>query len=228
MLIEMTDISKTYLKNTDNPVCALKNINLGIKAGEMIAVCGKSGSGKSTLMNILGCLDNADGGSYIFDGREISALPEKKRACLRNSEIGYVIQDFALIPDFSVMDNVLIPVFFNKESLNALTKTAERILSEFGLSDYLNTPTNRISRGQKQRVAISRALLMKPKLILADEPTGALDEETGKSIMNLFKEINKEGTTVVVVTHDANVASYCQRTIRLHDGEIVGEDRNEE
>ncbi len=227
MLIEMTGIYKTYLSNTDNPVYALRGIDLFVKKGEIIAISGKSGSGKSTLLHILGCLDNADCGKYFFDNCDINNLPERKKANLRNKEIGYVMQDFALIPDFSVMDNVMIPSYFNKENMKKMTEKAERILTDFELSGYFNSPVNRLSGGQKQRVAIARALLLEPKLLLADEPTGALDEETGKSIMNLFKEINKEGTTVIVVTHDANVASYCQRTIRLHDGEIVGEEQNQ-
>ena len=228
MLIEMSGISKTYHNNTENPVYALRGIDLLIEKGEMIAIKGKSGSGKSTLLHILGCLDNADSGTYIFNNCNVNKLSEKKKAVIRNREIGYVMQDFALIPDFTVMDNVLIPMYFNRENMKVLTEKAEKILTDFELSGYLNSPVNRLSGGQKQRVAIARAIAHKPSILLADEPTGALDEETGKSIMNLFREINKEGTTVVVVTHDANVASYCQRTIRLHDGEIIGENVNAE
>ena len=224
MLVELKEINKTYLRDTPNPVLALRGINLNVDDGEIIAICGKSGSGKSTLLHILGCLDEADRGEYFFDGKNVCDMSEKNKAVLRNKEIGYVMQDFALIPDFTVMDNVLIPVYFNKVNIKTVTERAELILSRFELSDYLNSPVNRLSGGQKQRVAIAKSLLLEPKLLLADEPTGALDEETGKSIMNLFREINKEGTTVIVVTHDANVASFCQRTIRLHDGRIISEE----
>ena len=223
-MIEMNGITKTYLKDTENPVFALRGINLSVGDGEMVAICGKSGSGKSTLLHIMGCLDDADSGEYVLDGREIRGLPENRKAEIRNREIGYIMQDFALIPDFSAIDNVILPGFFNNEKIKTAKKHAELLLERFELSDYLNSPVHRLSGGQKQRVAIAKALLLKPKIILADEPTGALDEDTGKGIMSLFREINREGTTVIVVTHDSNVASFCQRTVRLHDGNIIGEE----
>ena len=224
-LISLRGICKTYGKG-DGLVTALRPIDLDIKKGEMLAIMGKSGSGKSTLLNLLAGLDTPDDGQYIYNGEEINTKNQNKMAKFRRNDVGFVVQHFALIDEYNVSQNIALPLRYGKlkgvSTKNRIKEIAERL--EIG--EKLKKYPSQLSGGQAQRVAIARAIAHKPSILLADEPTGALDEETGKSIMNLFKEINKEGTTVVVVTHDATVASYCQRTIRLHDGEIVGEEQN--
>ena len=226
-LISLRGICKTYGKG-DGLVTALRPIDLDIKKGEMLAIMGKSGSGKSTLLNLLAGLDTPDSGEYIYNGEKINTKNQNKMAKFRRSGVGFVVQHFALIDEYNVSQNIALPLRYGKLKGVSTKKRIKEIAERLEIGEKLRKYPSQLSGGQAQRVAIARAIAHKPSILLADEPTGALDEETGKSIMNLFKEINKEGTTVVVVTHDANVASYCQRTIRLHDGEIVGEDRNEE
>ncbi len=226
-LISLRGICKTYGKG-DGLVTALRPIDLDIKKGEMLAIMGKSGSGKSTLLNLLAGLDTPDDGQYIYNGEEINTKNQNKMAKFRRNDVGFVVQHFALIDEYNVSQNIALPLRYGKLKGVSTKKRIKEIAERLEIGEKLKKYPSQLSGGQAQRVAIARAIAHKPSILLADEPTGALDEETGKSIMNLFKEINKEGTTVVVVTHDANVASYCQRTIRLHDGEIVGEENNKE
>ena len=220
-LISLRGICKTYGKG-DGLVTALRPIDLDIKKGEMLAIMGKSGSGKSTLLNLLAGLDTPDDGQYIYNGEEINTKNQNKMAKFRRNDVGFVVQHFALIDEYNVSQNIALPLRYGKLKGVSTKKRIKEIAERLEIGEKLKKYPSQLSGGQAQRVAIARAIAHKPSILLADEPTGALDEETGKSIMNLFKEINKEGTTVVVVTHDAKVASYCQRTIRLHDGEIVG------
>ncbi len=224
-LISLRGICKTYGKG-DGLVTALRPIDLDIKKGEMLAIMGKSGSGKSTLLNLLAGLDTPDDGEYIYNGETINTKNQNKMAKFRRNDVGFVVQHFALIDEYNVSQNIALPLRYGKLKGVSTKKRIKEIAERLEIGEKLRKYPSQLSGGQAQRVAIARAIAHKPSILLADEPTGALDEETGKSIMNLFKEINKEGTTVVVVTHDANVASYCQRTIRLHDGEIVGEEQN--
>ena len=222
-IISLRGICKTYGKG-DGLVTALNPIDLDIQKGEMVAIMGKSGSGKSTLLNLLAGLDVPDSGTYVYDGKEINTKNQNRMAKFRRSDVGFVVQHFALIDEYSVQQNIALPLRYGKLKGVSTKKRVKEIAERLEIADKLRKYPSQLSGGQAQRVAIARAIAHKPSLLLADEPTGALDEETGKSIMNLFKEINKEGTTVIVVTHDANVASFCQRTIRLHDGNIISEE----
>ena len=225
-IITLKGICKTYGKG-DGLVTALRPIDLEIKKGEMLAIMGKSGSGKSTLLNLLAGLDTPDSGEYIYNGSPINTKNQNKMAKFRRNDVGFVVQHFALIDEYSIQQNIGLPLRYGKLKGVSTKKRIKEISERLEISEKLRKYPSQLSGGQAQRVAIARAIAHKPSIILADEPTGALDEETGKSIMNLFREINKEGTTVIVVTHDANVASFCQRTIRLHDGNIIGEEMNE-
>jgi len=219
-IISLKGICKTYGKG-DGLVTALRPIDLDIKKGEMLAIMGKSGSGKSTLLNLLAGLDIPDSGDYVYNGEHINTKNQNKMAKFRRNDVGFVVQHFALIDEYSVQQNIGLPLRYGKLKGVSTKKRIKEISERLEISEKLKKYPSQLSGGQAQRVAIARAIAHMPSIILADEPTGALDEETGKSIMKLFQEINKEGTTVIVVTHDANVASYCQRTIRLHDGSII-------
>ncbi len=226
-IISLRGICKTYGKG-DGLVTALRPIDLDIKKGEMLAIMGKSGSGKSTLLNLLAGLDTPDSGEYIYNGEHMNTKNQNKMAKFRRTDVGFVVQHFALIDEYTVYQNIALPLRYRRLKGVSTKQRVKEIAERLEIGEKLRKYPSQLSGGQAQRVAIARAIAHKPSILLADEPTGALDEETGKSIMNLFKEINKEGTTVVVVTHDANVASYCQRVIRLHDGNIIGENVNAE
>lgn len=222
-MIEIDNIYKIYNKGKVNEFTALKGVSLRISEGEMVAVIGKSGAGKSTLMHIIGCIDDFEQGKYYLNGQDVSKLNEKKRAIIRNRDIGIVLQDFALMENYTVIENVLMPLFFSKDAGNRRVREekAKDILSQLEMDEIMDKKVNKLSGGQKQRVAIARAMINNPKVILADEPTGALDVKTSLEIVNVFKQLNAKGTTVIIITHDMEVANECNRVIEICDGNIV-------
>lgn len=222
-MIEIDNIYKIYNKGKVNEFTALKGVSLRISEGEMVAVIGKSGAGKSTLMHIIGCIDDFEQGKYYLNGQDVSKLNEKKRAIIRNRDIGIVLQDFALMDNYTVIENVLMPLFFSKDAGNRRVREekAKDILSQLEMDEIMDKKVNKLSGGQKQRVAIARAMINNPKVLLADEPTGALDVKTSLEIMNVFKQLNAKGTTVIIITHDMEVANECNRVIEICDGNIV-------
>ena len=216
-LIEVNNVNKYYSVGK-NSFHALKNVSFQIETGDFVSIEGKSGAGKSTLLNIIGCIDNFDSGDYILEGMKINALSEPKLASVRNTEIGYVFQDFCLINHQSVLFNTMLPLFFGKMKYKEMKKLGIQALERVGIADQAHKKANQLSGGQRQRVAIARAIINQPKIILADEPTGALDSSTSVQIMDLLKELNSEGTTVIVVTHDSFVSNYCKKHIMIKDG----------
>lgn len=220
-MIELKNITKIYNPGKSNEFTALKDISLTIGDGEMTAIIGKSGAGKSTLLHIMACIDNYQNGEYRIDGTLVKQLSERDSARIRNEKIGMVMQDFALVEDFSALENVLLPLDFAKNKKSDRRETAMKALSSVGMAEYAKKPVNKLSGGQKQRVAIARAIVNEPSMILADEPTGALDSKTSAEIMEVFKSLNRQGKTVVIVTHDLEVARQCGRIIEISDGRIV-------
>lgn len=221
-MIEIKNLVKVYNKGKTNEFCALKGIGLSIEEGEMVAIIGKSGAGKSTLLHILAAIDSYDKGSYLVDGVSVGDLKEKDRARFRNQKIGIVMQDYALIDEYTIEENVQIPLIFGKVKGNDVRR--EKImtaLKNVGLDELAKKPVRQLSGGQKQRVAIARALVNNPAFLLADEPTGALDSKTSGEIMDVFEKLNQGGKTVIIVTHDMEVAARCGRVIEISDGEIV-------
>lgn len=221
-MIEIKNLVKIYNKGKTNEFCALKGIDLSIEEGEMVAIIGKSGAGKSTLLHILAAIDSYDKGSYLVDGVSVGDLKEKDRARFRNQKIGIVMQDYDLIDEYTIEENVQIPLIFGKVKGNDVRR--EKImtaLENVGLAELAKKPVRQLSGGQKQRVAIARALVNNPTFLLADEPTGALDSKTSGEIMDVFEKLNQGGKTVIIVTHDMEVAARCGRVIEISDGEIV-------
>ena len=221
-MIQIKNLVKVYNKGKTNEFCALKGIGLSIEEGEMVAIIGKSGAGKSTLLHILAAIDSYDKGSYLVDGVSVGDLKEKQRARFRNQKIGIVMQDYALIDEYTIEENVQIPLIFGKVKGNDVRR--EKImtaLKNVGLDELAKKPVRQLSGGQKQRVAIARALVNNPAFLLADEPTGALDSKTSGEIMDVFEKLNQGGKTVIIVTHDMEVAARCGRVIEISDGEIV-------
>ena len=221
-MIEIKNLVKIYNKGKTNEFCALKGIDLSIEEGDMVAIIGKSGAGKSTLLHILAAIDSYDKGSYLVDGVSVGDLKEKDRARFRNQKIGIVMQDYALIDEYTIEENVQIPLIFGKVKGNDVRR--EKImtaLENVGLTELAKKPVRQLSGGQKQRVAIARALVNNPTFLLADEPTGALDSKTSGEIMDVFEKLNQGGKTVIIVTHDMEVAARCGRVIEISDGEIV-------
>ena len=221
-MIQIKNLVKIYNKGKTNEFCALKGIDLSIEEGEMVAIIGKSGAGKSTLLHILAAIDSYDKGSYLVDGVSVGDLKEKDRVRFRNQKIGIVMQDYALIDEYTIEENVQIPLIFGKVKGNDVRR--EKImtaLENVGLAELAKKPVRQLSGGQKQRVAIARALVNNPAFLLADEPTGALDSKTSGEIMDVFEKLNQGGKTVIIVTHDMEVAARCGRVIEISDGEIV-------
>ncbi len=202
---------------------ALKDVSLGIAAGEFVAIMGPSGSGKSTFMNLLGCLDKPSAGRYVLDGRDVAELNKDELALLRNRTIGFVFQGFNLLPRMTLLENVALPLIYCGLGHEERQRRANDLLDKVGLKGYAASMPNKISGGQQQRVAIARALVNRPRLLLADEPTGNLDSKTSEEIMALFEELNREGITIVLVTHEADIAQHAKRQVRFHDGRIVSD-----
>ncbi|MBE0601536.1 MAG: ABC transporter ATP-binding protein [Firmicutes bacterium] len=216
----MRDIFKKYPMGEEEAV-VLKNVNLEIRKGEYLSVLGPSGSGKSTLMNIIGCLDKASAGEYILRGRPIEALDEAELAEIRGREVGFIFQNSQLLPKLDALKNVELPLLYAGVRPRMRTRMAKEILEKVGLEDRMYHYPNMLSGGQQQRVAIARALITNPTLLLADEPTGALDQTTGQQIMGLFEELHLDGRTVVMITHDLNVARHAKRTVHIVDGRLT-------
>ena len=220
-MIEISKLNK-YYQIGNSKFHALKDIDLNIKDGEMLAVTGKSGAGKSTLMNIIGLLDSYDSGSLKIDGVEASGLRDSRLAKLRNQKIGFVMQDFSLLEHKSVLMNVMLPLYFNNRyNFREMKKLAMDALKKVGITEQASKKVNQLSGGQKQRVAVARAIINEPSFILADEPTGALDTQTSAEIMALFKNLNDDGKTIIIITHDMNIADFCQRKIEISDGRLI-------
>ena len=219
-MIALQNISKIYpVAKTE--FYALRNVTLSVAVGEFVAVCGASGSGKTTLLNILGCVDNSSVGTYTLDGENVQSLSDRQRARLRNEKIGFVLQDFALISDQTVLFNVMLPLLLGKGPYKTIRDKALKALNQVGLGDQVKKKVNQLSGGQRQRVAIARAIVNEPAVLLADEPTGQLDSQTGIQIMELLKQLNAGGTTVIVVTHDRAVAGYAGRLLTVVDGRVL-------
>lgn len=218
-IIEITNINKSYNVGSEK-LHILKNVSFNVKKGEFISVLGPSGSGKSTLMNIIGCMDNFDNGSYILDGKDITTSNDDVLALIRNEKIGFIFQKYHLIPKYSVIQNVMMPLLIRGVNRETAREKALEKLRLVGLEDRIKHKPNELSGGQQQRVAIARALVSNPSVLLADEPTGALDSETGKEILSLFKELNSQGNTIIMITHDKSVANHSDRTISIVDGRI--------
>ncbi len=221
-MIKIKDLRKVF-RTEEVETIALNNISMGVKEGEFVAIMGPSGCGKSTLLNILGLLDNPTSGEYWLDGKEVGHLKEKERTQTRKGKIGFVFQSFNLIEEMTVYENVELPLTYLKVKASERKKRVEEVLRRMNISHRAGHFPNQLSGGQQQRVAIARAVIANPKLILADEPTGNLDSKNGKDVMDLLTELNREGTTIVMVTHSQHDASFAHRIVNLFDGQIVTE-----
>jgi putative ABC transport system ATP-binding protein len=225
-IIAVKGLTKTYTMGTTK-VHALRGVDLDIQANEYLALMGPSGSGKSTLMNLLGCLDTPTSGEYWLNSTNVSTMDDDELAEIRNKEIGFVFQTFNLLPRLSALENVALPLVYAGQSKSARLARAREVLTEVGLGDRVDHKPNELSGGQRQRVAIARALVNKPSIILADEPTGNLDTKTSIEIMGIFERIHEMGNTVILVTHEPDIAEHCHRMVRLRDGEVEVDQRNE-
>ena len=219
-MIKLRQLSKTFIKD-GNRIDVLKGLDLEIQKGESLAVVGVSGSGKSTLIHILGTLDHPTSGVLLFEEKNVFEWPEKKLAAFRNERIGFVFQFHNLLPEFSSLENTMMPALIHGLSKSEARKRAEAILNDLGLRDRMTHKPGELSGGEQQRVAVARALINDPDILLCDEPTGNLDSKTGAGIMDLMTELNRKGTTIIMVTHDAHIAEYSRRTVRIADGRIV-------
>ncbi len=223
----MEDICKSYYMG-DEELKVLKHVNLSMKKGEFLSVLGPSGSGKSTLMNIIGCLDVPSSGNYILSGKNIFDMDEIDLAGIRNREIGFVFQSFYLLSRLNALQNVELPLIYTGMAAFERRKKASQMLGRVGLSDKMQNLPNQLSGGQQQRVAIARAMVTEPSLLLADEPTGALDQKTGARIVELFEALNREGKTIIIITHDKNIAEHAKRIIHILDGRVTEKENVED
>lgn len=219
-IIKMVDITKIY-DSSDVETVALRDIDLVVKRGDFIAITGRSGSGKSTLMHIIGLLDNPSSGKYILNGTDVSKLEEDELAYQRNKEIGFVFQQFNLLPKSTAVENVILPAIYAGVKSKERVERAVELLTELGLEDHLSKRPNQMSGGQQQRVAIARSLMNNPELILADEPTGNLDTKSGDDVMNTLRALNKDGKTIVLITHEHEIAIQAKKILNLEDGRLV-------
>ncbi|RAL57743.1 macrolide ABC transporter ATP-binding protein [Candidatus Gracilibacteria bacterium GN02-872] len=219
-MLSLKNITKSY-KAGDNVFTVLNGIDLEIQEGEYVAIMGPSGSGKSTLMNIIGMLDNSDSGEYCIDGQRVDNMRETKRSLIRRENIGFVFQNYSLIPRLNVLEQVKLPLLYQGVGNHEANQRAISAIKRVGLEGKERNMPNELSGGQKQRVAIARALVIKPKIILADEPTGALDSKTSQEVMNLFDELNAEGKTIIVITHEKEIADRTKRLILVRDGKVI-------
>jgi putative ABC transport system ATP-binding protein len=224
-LIRCVDLKKFYHVGTQT-VKALRSVSVSIYKGEYVAIMGPSGSGKSTLMNIIGCLDTPTGGSYILNDTDVSQMGDDRLAEIRNKEIGFVFQTFNLMPRYNALENVMLPLIYAGIGKSEREKSAREVLTNVGLGDRMNHKPNELSGGQRQRVAVARALVNNPSIILADEPTGNLDSKTSVDIMQLFSQIHQMGNTIILVTHEEDIAKNAHRIIRLRDGEVEMDEAN--
>ena len=223
MIIQTKDIKRSFIMGSTT-VEALKGINFSVEKGEFIAIMGPSGSGKTTLMNIIGCLDTPTSGQYLLNNKLVNNLDEDELALIRNKEIGFVFQSFHLLAKNSALDNVLLPLKYAGKGKEDSLQRATEVLQAVGLDDRMHHGPSELSGGQQQRVAIARALVNKPSIIFADEPTGNLDSKTEADVMNLFKKLNSEGQTIILITHDQEIADQCKRVIKIRDG-LIESDR---
>ncbi len=225
-LIHTEGLHKTFQVG-DEPLHALRSISLRVKRGELLAIMGPSGSGKSTFLHLLGCLDRPSGGHYWLDGEEVSEMDSNRLAWIRNQKIGFVFQSFNLLPRFSILENVELPLHYSTTPATDRRQRATAALERVGLADRLGSLPGQLSGGQQQRVAIARALVQEPAILLADEPTGALDSRTGLEIMALFQALNRAGVTLILITHEMNLARHAQRIVCFHDGMMTSDRLNE-
>lgn len=225
IVVQTKNISKIYQKDGGVPIYALRNVSLSIKEGEFVAIMGASGSGKSTLMNIIGCLDRPSEGEVILDSKNTHTMDEEALARVRNQKIGFIFQSFNLLPKTNALENVELPLIYSERS--KITGLAQTALEKVGLADRLDHHPSELSGGQQQRVAIARAIVNDPEIILADEPTGNLDTRSGYEIMAIFQELHDQGRTVVVVTHELDIAKYAKRIVKISDGNIQSDELNE-
>ena len=224
MLIEIRDVFKIYNEGQESEVRALDGVSLSIDRGEFTAIVGASGSGKSTLMNVLGCLDIPTYGDYTLDGTDVISLTDRQLAHIRNKEIGFIFQGYNLIQELNALENVTLPLIYQGVPMGKRTELAMDALERVGMADRAHHRPQEMSGGQQQRVAIARAIATHPPIIMADEPTGALDSRTGQHVLEILRELNRQGTTVILITHDNGIAATARRVVRLSDGRIVSDE----
>ena len=227
MLIDIRDIYKIYNEGKESEVRALDGVSLQIDKGEFVAIVGQSGSGKSTLMNVLGCLDIPTYGAYYLDGTDVTSLSDKQLARIRNREIGFIFQGYNLIQELDALENVTLPLIYRGISMFDREDQAMEALARVGMDDRAHHRPSEMSGGQQQRTAIARAIAAKPPIIMADEPTGALDSKTGRHVLEILRQLYREGTTILLITHDESIAANAKRVVRLSDGKVVADYRQE-